>query len=398
MINKFKEIYDFLNTNWNNSLEISLFSGDLSTILFNLHSFESFNEPVSIDSVINKLEYKLENIVIEDVEPTYGTGIAGFGILIEYIEQKGWVEIDTNEVLGEIDEYLYEKMMSNMKIGNYDFLHGAVGIGNYFLYRLKKKGNIKNYIESLILALDFQADKKDKNFLKWNYFQNDSNVLHKKVFNLGLAHGIPSILVFLIKAHKANILPQKTLSMIQETVNYIQKTKRTEVSITDGSFYPQILSDNYQDYSTTRLAWCYGDLGVCCALWQAAEVLNDTLLKKDIINVLLSASQRRSIEQTKIADAGICHGAAGAAHIFQRFYDWTGELAFKETAEYWYNITLNMATFEDGFAGYKVHIPTKSGGDKPLTSFLEGISGIGLVLLYRISGLDPSWEELLFIR
>jgi lantibiotic modifying enzyme len=229
--------------------------------------------------------------------------------------------------------------------------------------------------------------------MKWNYYQAENGLLHPNVYNMGLSHGIPAILSFLSKVHNAGILIDKTKDMIEKIVNFIIENK------TDSILYSfsEILDINTPNETVSRLAWCYGDLGVCCSLWQASDVLNSVELKEEIISILTIASGRKSKESTQIYDASLCHGTVGAAHIFQRFYDWTKIPLFKETADYWYEETLKMAHFEDGYAGYKVYTPIEYGGERPSRSFLEGISGIGLVLLYKISGKNPSWEELLFI-
>jgi lantibiotic biosynthesis protein len=392
---KFYEIVKCLNEEKVTTGNFSLLSGDLGIILLNLHLQEYSNQ--SFDSSIEHLEDILSNIIIENSPFTLCTGVAGLGLFIEYIERKKWLEIDTNEILGDIDEYLYHKMIDAIKNRNYDFLHGAIGVGSYFIYRNHKTPIAKKYLEELVLEIEKLAIIEKDGSMKWtNYPPADISVIETQ-YNLGLAHGIPSFLSFLVKVNHQGILKDKTLKMIHATVKYILKTKCN----LSGSYstFPYTVNDTLKvETSDIRLAWCYGDLGVCCALWQAANLLNDLILKQEVIEIMLNAASKRTNEQTRIVDAGICHGAAGAAFIFQRFYDWTQEPSLKQAADYWYDITLNMATFEDGYAGYKAHFTPEFGGSRASYNMLDGISGIGLVLLYKISGIDPSWEELLFIR
>jgi lantibiotic biosynthesis protein len=393
---KFSEIMKILSEEKAYIGHPSLISGDLSIILFHLQTFEFTQNTQLFDEAIEKLEEYLDKIVIENINPTYCTGFAGLGFLVEYIEQKGWIEIDTNDLLGDIDEYLYDKMMSLIKIGNYDFLHGAMGIGFYFIYRSRKTKIAHKYLEDLIIELEKQAIVQADGSIKWSFYDFVRNKIIKDEFNMGLSHGIPSILTFLLKAFRENILPEKTLKMVRATVKYMLRTKLEPAD--NNSEFPDYINEEANQAVSTRLAWCYGDLGVCCSLWQVAITLNDPNLQNEVIAILKRAALKRTIHQTRIVDAGLCHGSAGAAHIFQRFYDWTKVPEFKEAADYWYEVILQMAVHEKGYAGYIAHAPKEYGGDKPDATFLEGISGIGLVLLYKISGLDPSWEELLFIR
>jgi lantibiotic biosynthesis protein len=394
---KFNEILECLNQDECKSGKLSLISGDIGIILFNLHAYEYNQDNAIFEKAVEQIEELIENTVIENSPYTFCSGIAGFGLFLEYIEQKNWLEIDTNDLLGEIDEYLYEKMMSDIKHGNYDFLHGAIGIGFYFIYRSRKIEIAKKYIEDLVLALESLAIREEDGSMKWQNYNFDNRCLVEGEYNVGLAHGIPSFLSFLVKVNQAGILKDKTIVMIRSTSKYVLKTK---FSFSENySTFPFTVKDNLKDETIdSRLAWCYGDLGVCCSLWQVAELLNDVDIKQEVIKIMLNAASKRTIEQTRIVDAGICHGAAGAAFIFQRFYDWTQEPELKQAADYWYEVTLNMATFEDGYVGYKTYFTPDLGGSRASYNILDGISGIGLILLYRISGIDPSWEELLFIR
>lgn len=375
--------------------QVSLISGDLSIILFHLHAFEYTKDWQLFEKAIEKLKVLLDNIVIEDISPTYCTGLAGLGLLVEYIEQKGWVEMDTNDILGDIDEYLYLKMMELIKIGNHDFLHGAVGIGFYFIYRSRKTEIAKKYLENFVIELKNQSQIEKNGNIKWEEFDFEKNVSVHNEYNLGLSHGIPAILSFLLKVHQEGILSDKTSLLIQSTTRFII-SKKLDQSKNHFSF-PNIYNESKEPKSS-RLAWCYGDLGVCCVLWQVAKLTKDHLLKQDIIKIMLLATSKRDVLSTNIVDAGLCHGSSGAAHIFQRFYDWTNEEAFEAASAYWYQITLNMAVYENDYVDYKSYTLQNNGNSKPNLGFLEGMSGIGLALLYKISGIDPSWEELLFIR
>lgn len=98
-----------------------------------------------------------------------------------------------------------------------------------------------------------------------------------------------------------------------------------------------------------------------------------------------------------VYDAGLCHGAAGVAHIFNRFYQDTHNEVFKEAALYWFNQTLEMDTFQDGLAGYKASISTSGTEYENCTGLLEGIAGIGLALIGAVADFEPNWDECLLI-
>jgi lantibiotic biosynthesis protein len=210
---------------------------------------------------------------------------------------------------------------------------------------------------------------------------------------LGLSHGIPSILVFLVKCYIYNINSKKSYRLIRGIVNYL--LNNTQDSKKYNSYFSySVKEDNFRP-EKSRLAWCYGDLGVCCSLWQALFVINDKSLKEKIIEIMLFNTNRRTLEDNLVLDAGFCHGTAGIAHIFNRFYNFTFLNEFKEASIYWYDETIKMAKYDDGFAGYK----SKSKGNlyEKNMGLFEGVSGTGLSLITAISTIEPSWDEIFLI-
>ncbi len=71
-----------------------------------------------------------------------------------------------------------------------------------------------------------------------------------------------------------------------------------------------------------RSAWCYGDPGVAVALLLAGRDLDEPEWQQAGIELGLRAG-RRLPEQSGVTEAGICHGAAGLAHLFLRMYQLT---------------------------------------------------------------------------
>ena len=100
----------------------------------------------------------------------------------------------------------------------------------------------------------------------------------------------------------------------------------------------------------------------------------------------------RPADDAGVTDAGVCHGAAGLALIWLRFYRATGETCFAEAARRWYLHTLDFHTPGQGVAGYRsrnIH----GWNDDP--SLLTGACGVGLVLQAGLSTVEPAWDRLL---
>jgi lantibiotic modifying enzyme len=372
-----------------------LLGGGLGHQLFWLHYAEATQSRAVFHNAVDEVEKSLEEADLTSRKFTFCDGIAGLCWMVEYLVARGWLADDAVDVLEPVDDHLYHAMMRYVENDNYDFLHGAGGIGFYFANRSSQSERINGYMQDLVRGLKEKACDDGSGDLKWFHLNLVTGEKNKDEFNLGLAHGIPSILILLIRIYEAGVMKKEVYQMIEKTTKYIIKN---QFDIRESSsYFPSFAKDRKPN---SRLGWCYGDLGVCCALWQAARTLNDTSLGGFVRQVMIHAAGIREPQFTRVMDAGICHGSAGVAHIFRRFYEATGEAQLKEASDYWYDKTLAFAMHSDGYAGYKVYLSPVD--DKPAmsrvsSSVLEGISGIGLVLLYKVFHYEPVWEKALLI-
>lgn len=320
---------------------------------------------------------------------THAGGLAGIGTVLTLLTEADLLDADLNEILNGLDEFLYTLMISEIRNGNYDFLHGAVGLGFYFLKR--KTTSSKKYLTEFVKELNKIAIK-DEEGIRWL-----SVLDHKKQtkgFNISLSHGLGSIIVFLSKLYSEGVEKEKVSELLNGSVKYLLNQQQ-DVS-TYNSIFPSLVSkDEPSIYS--RLAWCYGDLGIGTALYVAGLNANNEDWKEKGIDVVLHSTNRREKKVTGVVDAGICHGAAGNAHIYNRMYNYTHRNEFQEAAKYWFDQTLLMAKYNDGLAGFKAWKNPELGGLQKEYGLLEGISGIGLTLISAISNIDPKWDECLFI-
>ena len=105
----------------------------------------------------------------------------------------------------------------------------------------------------------------------------------------------------------------------------------------------------------------------------------------------------RTLSQAHIHDAGICHGAAGIAHLFHRMARATGDEQLYLAARAWIVETLRMRS-NVAIAGYpRVY---ESGGELRFeedATLLTGAIGTALVLHAAISEVEPRWDRLLLV-
>ncbi|HEV7559670.1 MAG TPA: lanthionine synthetase LanC family protein, partial [Kofleriaceae bacterium] len=120
-------------------------------------------------------------------------------------------------------------------------------------------------------------------------------------------------------------------------------------------------------------AWCYGDPGVAATCWAAAERIGEPV---DEWRDLALAAAARPEADCLVEGAGLCHGAYGLAHLFNRCFQASGDARFADASRRW---------FAHGLA-----IPLPREHDLML-----GKSGIGLALLAALGDEEPGWDRLL---
>ncbi len=389
---KIDQIKDaLLHCKWEAKDSINLMGGKAGVALFFFYYSLMTKEEKYQDVGIEMLSEIFDEINNGFIYHTHAGGLAGIGWTVELLSQNEFLEIDTNETLGDIDPYLHKTMIHDITHDNYDFLHGAVGNGNYFLSRAKNAA-VNDYLSELLDKLEENSIKDEDGARKWLSTLDQESGL--KGYNVSLSHGISSIIAFLGKMVAHGVQTEKASLLLSGAVQFLlaHRLDRTKfVSI----FPSWVQLDG--ELSDSRLAWCYGDLGISMALWQAGKNVGNKEWQKIAEDTLVDAATRRDVKEHRVMDAGLCHGAAGIMHIFNRAYQNTGLEILKETARYWAEQTLKMAHWEDGYAGYKSWHTEKYGGWKPEPGFLEGVAGIGLALISMIAPIESKWDESLYI-
>lgn len=391
---KLEEIANVLSENYTTQRQVGILTGTSGLSLFQFYYARFLNSDSQSDIALDVLTRSIEIVNKGGFYQTYCSGLAGLGWGLSHLKQEGFVELDS-EILMDIDGYLHATMQSWLRPGNYDFLHGALGFGFYFLKRYKNapsqklKLHYKNYIIELLNFLN-SISSICENGIRWQSV-NDFKT-GEKGYDLSLSHGISSIVNFLSRLYNYDDFKDKVKEMLRGGVDYILSfMKEQENSI---SLFPNYIIMRETVQWNSRVSWCYGDLGIGLSLWKSAKALNDEVLKNTAIQILMHTTLRTSQESTMVQDAGLCHGSFGNAQIFNYMYRQTKMIEFKNAAKFWINDGLSKAIHEDGYAGFKMW--TKDGWKNKL-SILEGIAGIGLAIISYLSEEDTNWDECLMI-
>ncbi len=321
-------------------------------------------------------------------------GYTGTAWLVAHLEREAGAspESDPN---AEIDEALLELLEQRPWPGHFDLVEGLVGIGTYALERLPRASAER----LLTLVIEHLADKAVRTpvGLAWFTPRQDfegTDYFNPSRFDLGLAHGNTGIVAMLARACAAGVHAGLAHELLTGAITWIQ-AQRLPTGF--GSRMPHWVGPEVVPREA-RLAWCYGGLGTAIALLSASRCVGCSEWERAAIEYAL-AEVDRPIEHTGITDPYFCHGSIGAAHLFNRLYQATGEPRLLAAARTWLARTYEYRdpTQPDAIVGFRAVTTLKRGDGTPLQSrgLISGVTGIGLVLLAAISTIEPAWDRCL---
>jgi hypothetical protein len=184
----------------------------------------------------------------------------------------------------------------------------------------------------------------------------------------------------------------KARALLEDAVRW---TLAQELPEGASSRFPSWISPGRTPESS-RLGWCYGDLGIAWALLGAARWARQPAWEEQARRIALSAAAIAPA-QARVSDAGICHGAAGIGHLLNRFFQSTGDPRFADSARAWLEAALRLRRPGEGIDGYLhfMHEPGKASRWLAEPGILTGAAGIGLTLLAASGACEPRWDRFL---
>ncbi len=363
--------------------------------LFLAYLTKSFPSQTNQSLVLDWLDQSIDILATQTLtEQLYG-GFTEVAWVAEHIQNLGiGVESDA-DLNEEIDQVLFEYLSQPDWYKTYDLIGGLVGLGVYVLER----GSRPVALECLDLILDHLEGLAEVSPQGITWFTtpsmlsaNQQKLYPQGYYNLGVAHGVPGVIGLLGQICQSGHEVKRAKRLLDGAVEWMlaQKLADQSKSIFPGWMIPG------EPPTPTRVAWCYGDLGIAAALLLAARSVGESAWEHQAIEIVLQTANR-TYDQSGVIDAGLCHGAAGLVHLLNRMYQATGNTRLKQAACQWVEYTLRLRQPGEGIGGYFAYLPTENGGfgTIPDPTFLTGASGIGLALLAATTPVTPDWDRLL---
>lgn len=322
------------------------------------------------------LDDAIDAVVGGPVGPSLYEGFVGIAWVTSHIDP----EDDTVE---EVDEFLAEHLERSPWDGSYDLISGLAGFGLYGLERLPRPA-ARDCVARVVDRLEENAEWSAEG-VTW-HTAPELLPRHQRErtpgghYNLGVAHGLPGAVAFLAAACAAGVAEEKARPLLDGAVRWLLAQRLPEA---EGARLPSWVASEEEPRPTSS-AWCHGDPGAAAALLVAARCAGEPAWEHEAL-ALARLAARRPREEAGILSAGLCHGAAGLGHIFNRLSQATGEEEFAAAARFWLERSLDMRRPGEAVAGF---------GEPGL---LTGAAGIGLALLAATGGVEPRWDRVLLL-
>jgi hypothetical protein len=300
---------------------------------------------------------------------------------------------DINVDLTDVDHVVLEVIRDRKWVYGHDLVSGLAGVGVYALER----GRIADPIlEAVIgqLASTVSVDARGSGWTTEPTHSRPDRVAQfpRGYLDLGVAHGICGVIPVLAGALARGIQTTVAEDLLDGAI--LQLVPHTTGDREFASF--PAVTDGANSSPAGRVAWCYGEAGVAGALHAAARACSNPALRRQA-EALARHWLGASIAEAGVRDASLCHGAAGLTQILHRMHLESNDARFGDAAAGWLAHVLSYHR-EDIAGGFARFVPGEDEAPAPNRSFLEGTTGIGLVL---VSSLAPhvtsAWDSLLAI-
>jgi len=337
------------------------------------------------------MDHSIDAISERPLPPDLYEGFTGIAWTIRHLEGMLFEESDEeDDPIGESVVTLLSRPQP-FERGDFDLIGGLSGYGIYAFDALPRPA-ARRSLELLVARLLEIGEPVDGGFSwftppEWMPDWQREEAPYGK-YNLGASHGVAAVIAVLGMCAAAGVMTPAQRSTLDRAVDWLLAQKQTGKS---WCFANAVIKD--VPFHRDRLAWCYGDPGIAAALFVAARHCRDARWEAAALDVARTAA-RRPMEDSRVIDAGLCHGSAGLAHLFNRMHQASGDPVLAESARAWFRYTVEMQRPGTGIAGY-IFWETDW---KPLPGFLAGAAGVGLGLLGGVTSIEPAWDQFLAAR
>lgn len=323
-------------------------------------------------------------------------GVTGVGWAVEHGIAHGVLDTDADS--GEdrnvkVDQGLLTLLRRRSDDARclFDLVSGLPGMSVYSLSRIGRK----QAVQCLSVLLDRFEEKSLRTSTGITWRTDPDLGTPQKIdavggayFDLGVAHGIPGVMGVLSGYVALGVRREQAQDMLEEAVNWLLAVPEPEQG---GQRFPGLLGTDGQVAPARHLGWCYGDLGIATVLALASLAADRSEWREKARTIAL---ETLGASHSYTHDAGLCHGAAGIGHLYNRLYQIFGTPELKSAAARWFDTALEFRREGGELGGFRAYQPSEAGSDyRALPGYLRGSAGIGLALAAASTPYEPAWDR-----
>ncbi len=338
----------------------------------------------------------------ETISPYYENGLAGIGWGLDYLVRNGFVDVDTNNILADIDEKVSKEILFNTPV-EIGFLNGLIGLGAYQLMRTKNElpGNMKTSrfgkeqslvyliseldratqeIEQIIIEPKFSSKKeilraqnsntgmiKSDNLLNHDLREDTQiKIRSNEVVFFDITWDYPILFLFLADTFKQDIQNSNIKEIILRCIKPLENL----------SYLPQCVGN--------RLMLAYAILNLLFTIKNSKnkKSLSEIDFKQklnhlnDVVQKLFWGISRESIlTELSSVSPTIRHGIPGIIWIYKKLFILTNDPSYNIEA---IKLSTSKSFFKDLEKWFNINLENKE--NQHFFGLLSGLSGVKLIV------------------
>lgn len=381
--------------------EFALGAGAAGCSVFFRYAAEVLGDEALADASLEELEDAIARLAEPGVRLDLYSGASGVGMAVEYVQDPrlrgGGAPDPDDDPNADVDDAVLEALGADRWLRRLDLIDGLAGLGVYALARLHRPAG-PEMLRRVLHHLQAHA-VHDARGISWRIPAHLLDAARRDRFpggchDLGVAHGMPGIVGLLAQAYAAGVEPATVAPLLEGGVDWLLAVRNAPGN---AYTYPKFLDPDGR-FLPSRLAWCYGDTGVAAVLLSAAAAAGRPAWRDAAVRIAREAAGRDPAAQG-IEDAGLCHGAAGLGHLYNRMFQAAGDEALRDAALFWFDEALaRHRTPAAPLGGFRAWAPVLSTSGTPwmdMPGLLMGSAGVGLALAAAAGTLEPAWDLVL---
>ncbi|WP_378187565.1 lanthionine synthetase LanC family protein [Aquimarina sp. W85] len=366
------------------AMNIPTLHDDLGVLIFEATLYRYSKEEIYKQKALELFNTLIKVFGDRELGSGFLEGFEGIFYTVQYLQTCKIIEDESS--LEGLEDYLIQSLQIDFKTNNFDPIHGSIGKLHYYINsKTQSSEKVNDLIHQFLTSL-YENREETEQGIYW-YDENEET---KGLINLGLAHGLPGILAFLIRLKELKYEHQLLDILIDGIIKSLFNFKNNISRISNFPDYHTV--DINQRNLNSRLGWCYGDLGITNTLLYATKILQREDLKEKTYKLLRTIIPRRignsgldHFEDYSFLDTGFCHGLSGIAFMMQKINHKVDSPIIEKRIDFWKKELLKNLNTQLALEG-DIYLPWyRQDKEKTYTldkaSILNGLCGTGLVLL-----------------